>query len=145
MVYEPGTLRTVTYKNGKRWATDEVSTTSPAYALQVESDKRKLTADGQELAFVTVRVTDRQGRTVPDANLPVTCEILSGDGQIVATDNGDPTCHITFSSPERPTFNGLLLAIIRAHEGGKAPVTLRVSSPGLQPATLKIRLKAPSR
>lgn len=145
VVYEPGTLRAVTYKNGKRWATDEVSTTGPAHALQVESDKRKLTADGQELAFVTVRVTDRQGRTVPDANLPVTCELLGGDGQIVATDNGDPTCHITFSSPERPTFNGLLLAIIRAHEGGKAPVTLRVSSPGLKPATLKIRLKAPSR
>lgn len=141
VVYEPGTLRVVAYRNGRKWATDEVQTSGPAFALQAEADRKHLRADGQELAFVTVRVTDRQGRPVPDACLPVTCEILSGDGELVATDNGDATCHISFSSPERPTFNGLLLAIVRARAGGREAVTLRVSSPGLRPAEVRIRLR----
>jgi len=40
-------------------------------------------------------------------------------GKIIATDNGDPTSLIPFSSTEREAFNGLMLVIVKAHKGAK--------------------------
>jgi hypothetical protein len=40
-------------------------------------------------------------------------------GEIVATDNGDPTSFMSFASHEREAFNGLALVIVRARPGGE--------------------------
>jgi len=129
--YEPGELKAVAYKKGKEWATSAVKTTGPAATLQLTADKSEIQSDGTDLVFVTIAITDKDGNKVPTANQEISCRIM-GDGEIVATDNGDSTCLISFSSPCRPVFNGLMLVIIRtkAHAAGK--IKLVAESPGLE-------------
>ena len=134
--YQPGTLKVVAYKNGKRWAKDVVETTGPAARLVLKTDHRKIDANGSDLSFVTVAVEDKNGLVVPDANNQIHFEI-SSPGEIVATDNGDPTDLNSFPSHDRKAFNGLALAIVRSSQPGTAVV--EASSPGLQSSRVKIK------
>ena len=68
VVYEPGTLKVVAYKNGRRWATDVVKTTGPAAKLALQVDRTAIRADGKDLSFVTLTIEDRNGLPVPRAN-----------------------------------------------------------------------------
>ena len=58
----------------------------------------------------------------------------------VATDNGDPTCLITFSNPTRPAFNGLYLAILRADKQSKGTLHFTAEAEGLGKAELKVKI-----
>ena len=60
---------------------------------------------------------------------------VSGPGEIVATDNGDPTSMVVFSSKDRPAFNGLGLCIVRAQPGQTGAIVVTATSPGLETAT----------
>jgi beta-galactosidase len=115
-VYQPGTLTVVAYKNGKAWARDEVKTAGEPASFKLEPDRNTIRADGRDLSFVTVVVTDETGLTVPRANNRIHFDI-EGPGEIVATDNGDPASFESFQSPDRNAFNGLCLAIVRGKPG----------------------------
>src|SRR5262249_31089833 len=52
--YQPGELRLVAYKNGKRWAEDTVKPTGAAARLAMKPDRASIRADGEDLSFVTV-------------------------------------------------------------------------------------------
>ncbi len=131
--YEPGELKVVAYKDGRKWAEDKLVTAGPAAKLRLSADRTAITADGRDLSFVTAAVLDANGNPVPRSSPKVKFSV-SGPGEIVATDNGDPTDHTSFQSPERAAFNGLALAIVRAKPGADGPITLRVEAGGLAPA-----------
>ena len=128
--YEPGELKAIAYKDGKKWAEKRVQTTGKPVRLKLTPDKRTLKSDGEDLIFVRVSVLDAEGNEVPTAE-PLITSSLSGPGVIVATDNGDPTCLIPFHEPERPAFNGLYLAIVKAKRGEKGKLRLCVEADGL--------------
>ncbi len=138
--YEPGELKVIAYKNGKRWAEQVVQTTGNAVQLRIIADRNVISADGQDLSFITVTVADKNGITVPDANNKITFGI-EGPGNIVATDNGDPASLVSFSSKEREAYFGLILAIVRSEKGKTGTVKITVSSPGLKPGTAEIKSK----
>jgi beta-galactosidase len=140
VVYAPGELRVVAYKQGRKWATDVVRTTGPAVALVLEPDRKTVRADGVDLVFVTVKVVDKNGQVVPRAKNRIRFSI-TGPGKIIATDNGDPTCHEPFGSSERDAFNGLALVIIKAESGQRGTITLTAQADGLRGATVRIRTK----
>jgi beta-galactosidase len=136
--YEPGELKVVAYNNGKKWAENVVRTTGEPARLEASADRDKIRADGKDLAFITVRVTDKNGLTVPNANNPIKFEI-EGSGEIVATDNGDPTNMVPFSSHEREAFNSLALVIIRAKREESGVMTVRAKSLGLKEAQVIVK------
>jgi beta-galactosidase len=133
--YEPGVLKVVAYKNGRKWATDEVRTTGPAAELRLKPDRAKIAAGGKDLSFVTVTVADKHGLLVPRSKNHIRFD-LAGPGEIVAVDNGDPTSFEPFQAKERNAFNGLALVIVRATQPGK--ITLTAHSDGLKDATTRI-------
>ena len=135
--YEPGILKAVAYKNGEIWAEETVETTGVAVTLLMEADREVITADGKDLTFVTVTVTDREGRVVPDAVHPVHF-IIEGPGEIVATDNGNPADMAAFPSSTRHTFSGQCLVIVKGKADNAGRIILKASSPGLKEN--KIRL-----
>jgi len=137
-VYAPGELKAVAYKNGQPWATDVRRTTGPSAQLQLAPDRATLRADGQDLSFITLTVADRDGLMEPRAKLPVTFTI-EGPGELVATDNGDPTSHESFQSPTKRTFNGLALAIVRTRPGQPGTITVRATADGLTSATCTLK------
>ncbi|MGD0744882.1 MAG: beta-galactosidase GalB [Verrucomicrobiota bacterium] len=135
--YEPGTLKVVAYKNGKRWATDVMKTTGPAAKLMLQSDRNKIADDGQDLSFITVTVADKNGLLVPRSKNHVRFEI-KGPGEIVATDNGDATSFESFQAPEHDAYNGLALVMVRAKAGQPGTFTLKAEADGLKAATIRI-------
>ncbi|HTR41960.1 MAG TPA: beta-galactosidase GalB [Pseudomonadales bacterium] len=140
VVYEPGTLKVVTYKDGKKWATDEVKTAGTPAGLKLEPDRDTIRADGSDLSFVTVTVTDKDGRPAPRADNPIHFEI-EGPGEIVATDNGDPANFESFSSHDRKAFNGLCLVIIRTKANHPGKITITATADGLKAGEVSIKSK----
>ncbi len=138
VVYQPGELRVQAYKNGRPWASDRVQTAGHAARLQATPDRRRIRGDGKDLSFVTVRLLDRQGRAAPTAGDRLRFRI-EGPGELVATDNGDPTNLESFASTQRNAFNGLCLAIVRARAGARGPITLHVESDTLQPTSVQVQ------
>ena len=142
VVYHPGTLRAVVYKHGKRWAEDTVATAGAPAKLLLSADRAALRADGQDLAYVTVTIADKDGRPVPRTHDRITFSV-SGPGEIVATDNGDATDLTSFQSPQRKAFNGLALAIVRTRAGAAGKVTLTASADGLAGAQVVLDTRTP--
>jgi beta-galactosidase len=141
VVYEPGLLEVVAYKEGRKWATDRVRTAKPAARLELDPDRALIRADGRDLSFVTVRVVDADGVVVPRASPRIRFRV-EGPGEIVATDNGDPTSFEPFPAPERGAFGGLCLAIVRARSGQPGRIRLTASSEGLRAGTALITAAA---
>ncbi len=135
--YEPGSLVAVAYRNGMEWAQDTVRTTGTAQKIALTADRSTIASDGKDLSFVTIEVLDSQGLRVPTAThlLSVT---LNGPGEVVGTDNGDPTDLRSLHDPKRNAFGGLALAIIRANKDSSDPIVVRVTAPGLAPAELEL-------
>ena len=136
--YAPGELKVVAYKDGKPWASETIKTTGPAAGLQLAPDRATVTADGLDLSFVTVRIADKDGLTVPRSNNSVDFKI-EGPGEVVAVDNGDPTSFEPFQASRRRAFNGLALVVVRAKRGQAGTLTLKATSDGLEPASIKIK------
>ncbi|MBV9850237.1 MAG: DUF4982 domain-containing protein [Armatimonadetes bacterium] len=141
VVYAPGELRVVAYKGGKTWATDTVRTAGAPAKLIAVPDRAVIRADGLDLSFVTVRVEDAQGVTAPRADNGLRFRV-EGPGEIVATDNGDPTSFEPFPAPARKAFHGLALVIVRAKPGQPGPITLHAESDGLQGASVTLHSAA---
>ncbi len=138
--YQPGELRVVAYKNGRKWAASILKTTGPAVKLVMTPDRDKLAADGKDLSFVTVAVTDKNGLIVPDAQNSLHFAV-SGPGEIVAADNGDPTDLTAFPSHERKAFHGLCMVIIRSEPGHPGAIHLTAIADNLQEATASIHTR----
>jgi beta-galactosidase len=138
--YEPGELKVVAYKNGKRWAEDVMKTTGPASRLLMKADHATIKADGQDLSFVTVTVADKDGWLVPRSKNRVRFEV-SGPGEIVAVDNGDATDHESFQGKDRKAYNGLVLVIVRAKPSQSGQIKLAARSDRLTGAEILIRAR----
>src|SRR5262249_32610570 len=98
----------------------------------------EIRADGRDLSFVTVTVTDKSGITAPCADNRIHFDI-EGPGEIVATDNGDPTSFEPFQSHDRNAFNGLCLAIVRGKNDGAGKITVTASTDRLQIGRIVIK------
>lgn len=136
VLYHPGELKVIAYKNGVRWAEDKVKTTGKPDQVNISSDRDKIKCDQYDLAFITVRIEDINGMVVPGTNNLVSFEI-DGPGTIVAVDNGDATSHEPFKADSRKAFNGMCLVIVKAAEGGGS-FKVKASSGGLKSASLTI-------
>jgi beta-galactosidase len=99
--YAPGTLSAKGHREGKLVAETKVETTGAPVAVQLTSDRTMIGADGEDVAVITVAVTDDQGRIVPTAANLIQFS-LQGPGRIIGVGNGDPSCHepdVYVSSP----------------------------------------------
>lgn len=139
VVYMPGEIKVVAYKNGKKWAEEIIRTAGTASTLKATADRSQLDSD-EDLSFITVEILDARGNTVPAAANLVEFSI-EGPGEIVATDNGDPADLVAFHSPKRAAYYGLALAIVRSKKGAKGTIKVTISSPGLTSATVVLNRK----
>lgn len=137
VIYQPGELKVVAYKEDKKWAEDLVKTTGKASRLNAQADRSTIKADGYDLSFITIKVTDEEGLMIPNAMDEITFSI-DGPGEIVATDNGDQSCMVPFNSTVREAYNGLCLAIIRSKNGMPGEISITAKSTHLKQATVKI-------
>ena len=116
--YEPGQLRVVVYDEQGRQAGEQiVSTAGKPSKLKLDvwtqHDAEWLKADGEDLAFITVSLTDAKGTVIPDANDQLSFEV-SGAGRFEAVCNGDATSLESFKKPTMKLFSGQLVIVVRS-------------------------------
>ena len=140
VVYQPGEVNVIAYKNGAKWAEDNVKTTGEASSLLLFPDKTSIAADGCDLSYITVKVADKEGIQVPKSNNKISFEV-TGAGEIAAVDNGDATDLHAFQSNEYKAFNGLALVIVRSKKGVKGTITIKASADGLKKGVTTIESK----
>ncbi|HZU84903.1 MAG TPA: DUF4982 domain-containing protein, partial [Polyangiaceae bacterium] len=131
--YEPGVLRAVALSGGRPVAEAQVRTAGRAAKLHVTADRGDLRADGDDLAFVSVRVEDDSGNLCPLADNLVRFSI-EGAARLAGVDNGDPATVEPFQASQRHAFGGLCLAIVRPDRGAAGTIRLVATSDGLQSA-----------
>ena len=139
--YEPGELRVVAYKeDGSVMSEKTVRTAGRPHHLQLSTNRSSLRADGEDLAYVTVSVVDKDGNLCPDAAHLVQFA-TEGSGCFRAAANGDATCLDRFPLPQHHAFAGQLTAIVQS--GTRAgTLTLTAKAKGLKPARLTLGVEA---
>ncbi len=137
--FEAGTLKAVSRLNGRTVLIKEVSTASEPDRIELIADRKLLKRDGSDLSFITVRVLDKNGNVVPNADNLIKFSI-KGKGFLAGVDNGSQSSMESFKEPQRKAFHGLCLAIVQA---GKTPGTITVNATAdvLKPSTIIIRVK----
>ena len=83
-----------------------------------------LYADGNDLAFITVSLLDKDGNECPLADDELTFEI-TGAGTFKAACNGDATSLESFTQPQMKLFSGKLVVIVQS-KAQKGNITLKV-------------------
>ncbi len=112
--YEAGELKVVAYDKDGRPAEEKiVRTAGKPHHLELVADRMQLTADGKDLAYITVRVVDKDGNLCPADNRLVTFSV-KGAGTYRAAANGDATCLDLFHLPRMHAFSGQLTAIVQS-------------------------------
>lgn len=112
--YEPGELKVVAYDNsGKKVEEKTVRTAGKPHHLEVVADRTALSADGKDLAYITVRVVDKDGNLCPADDRLISFTV-KGAGSFRAAANGDATCLDLFHLPRMHAFSGQLTAIVQS-------------------------------
>ena len=106
----------------------------------LQADRNTITADGQDLSFVSLTISDKNGSLVPRSKNHIQFAI-EGPGKIIAVDNGDATSFEPFQAKERNAYNGRVLVIVRSEAGVPGIIVLRAVSSGLASAESKIKSK----
>ena len=141
VLYEPGILEAIGYKNGKKIKA-KVETTDQASQIVVSTDKKILNADGKDVTVINISITDEKGREVPTANNIITFSI-SENANIIGVGNGDPSSHepdkCATNSWQRSAFNGKCQVIIQAGKN-TGEITFEAKSIGLKATTTILKL-----
>ena len=126
--YEPGELKVVVYDaNGNAAGEEIVKTAGKPADLKLEAwtANENLQANGDDLAFVTVSLTDAEGTLIPQADDQLTFEV-TGAGTFEAVCNGDATSLESFKQPTMKLFSGQLVVVVRSAQKA-GTLTLKVS------------------
>ena len=145
--WDEGTISAEAYDENNRLIPEgstegnaSVTTTGKAAKLKADADRKTITADGKDLSYIEVDVTDANGHIVPDAANRVTFDV-KGAGKLVGVDNGSSPDHDSYQADNRKAFSGKVLAIVQStKEAGEITVTAKAD--GLQSSTVKIATTA---
>ena len=139
-VYEPGELKVVAYDaDGNKTEEKIVRTAGKPHHLILTPNRGALLANGDDLAYITIQVADKDGNIVPTDNRKVKFTV-SGAGTFEATANGDPTSLMPFQNPEMNLFSGAATAIVRSADK-EGEIRFTASAKGIKPATVSIQVK----
>jgi beta-galactosidase len=140
VVYAPGEVRVVAYRNGRRWAKDSVRTAGKGAKMEIAEVPQEIRSDGQQFIYIDVSIVDADGNFVPDARQRVSF-FPEGPLEVVAVCNGDATSFEPFKANSILSFNGRAQAIIRAKKGAEGRATLMVRSVGLTENPVEFRIR----
>ena len=138
--YQQGAIKAVAYTGGKAVASKEIKTAGAPAVLRLLPDRGRVTADGDDLSFIKVRVEDKAGNLCPEAANSIRFEV-SGPGSIAAVDNGNAATVEPFQADTRKAFNGLALLIVRSEKGKEGEIRVTAVSEGLNTGKASVSAK----
>ncbi len=135
--YAAGELRAVAFKDGKEIDSLTFKTVAKPARLRLKVDRRTISARRDDLAFITVEITDAAGVPVPDIVRKIDFHV-DGAGELAAVGNANPKDVTSFHESTCRTFRGRCLAILRPF-GREGTITLQARSDGLSPASTAVK------
>lgn len=131
VVYQPGAIKVVGYDDlGEVLGEKEIRTAAEPYQIELVSDRETLRATGEDLAFVTVRILDKEGNFCPLADNMINFRI-EGEGNVACVGNGNPASIESYQSNQRKAFHGMCLVVVKStRQSGK--IRCIASSVGLK-------------
>ena len=135
--YTPGLLSAAGVMDNKELETTILQTSGSAASIKLIPDRTKISADGQDLSFITIEVTDKDGKLQSNAQNQLQFGI-NGPGVIAGVDNADIKDLDPYFGNARKAWHGRALVVIRSTRN-VGDIKLKVSSPGLKDAVAVIR------
>jgi len=136
--FKAGTIKAISRKEGKIVLTKEIKTAGASAKILLETNKKIIDGKSNDLAFVTVKLVDKEGNLVPDAGNLIHFSVKGGT--IAGVDNGLQTSMESFKDNKRKAFNGLCLAMVKPI-GKTGTITVTATSEGLPPVSISIGVK----
>ena len=135
--YEPGEVKVVAHYPDGTQSEQVVRTAGRPHHMELVPDRSRIAADGEDLAYVTVRVCDKDGNLIPDAAHLVRFKV-TGAGRFRAAANGDASNLDLFHLPQHHAFAGQLTALVQAADRAGS-ITLEATAKGLKKATITLQ------
>lgn len=140
ITYEPGELLAVGYADGKETGRFVLKTADEKVELQIVCEGETLKADGEDLAFVTAKLVDKDGIENLFAEKKVTVSV-EGTGTLQGFGNADPRAIGSYDDNTWKTYNGYVMAVVRAGtEDGE--IKVKFEADGCQGQEMVIHVKA---
>ena len=139
--YKAGSIEAIARTGGKVVARHRVETAGKAHSLTATADTLPWMADAQDLKYIRITATDRQGRTVPSCTADVKFTV-DGPAQLVAVAGGDMYSGESYVADHRRLFQGQACLILRS-TGEPGAVKIQARAEGLKPATLTLHPGTP--
>jgi beta-galactosidase len=134
--YAPGELKAIALADGRQIAELAFKTVGKPAKLRLKADRQSIRRDRNDLAYVTLEVSDQAADLVPDATIPVSFAI-TGAGELAGVGTANPKDVQSFGQRSLKTFHGKCLVIVRP-TGAAGNAILRAESEGLMPASVTL-------
>ncbi len=138
--YEPGELKAVAHKQGRKVGETTIRTSGKPFRLQLSPEAKQLQSDGDDLCFILVEAYDEQGIFCPLADQEINIEI-DGPAKIVGVGNGNPQSLAPFQSDQVKLFYGKAMIILKGEKGKSGSIRIRVDSENLKMDEISISLQ----
>lgn len=135
--FEPGELKAISYKEGKKVLEKAIRTSGEPAKIELITDRNIVNVKENELAFITIRVLDNDNNLVPFADNLITVE-TSNNAKVIAMDNGYPADLNDMNDNQHHVYKGLGLAIIKGLKKGQ--VLIKATAKELKSSQIKIKI-----
>ncbi|HRB28479.1 MAG TPA: DUF4982 domain-containing protein, partial [Niabella sp.] len=136
--YQPGIVKVVAYdENGKVADEKEIHTAGKPYKIVLTADRMNINADGKDIAFVNVRIVDKDGNFCPDETRQIEFKV-KGAGKYKAAANGNSSSLESFQAPFMKLFSGQLTALVQSAET-PGIITFEASAKGIKTGVLQLK------
>ena len=136
--YEPGTIKVIAYdEQGKPAAEEQIKTAGKPDRIVLTADRTSLKADGKDIAFINVKIVDKEGNFCPEETRQINFKV-TGAGSYKAAANGNSISLESFQAPYMKLFSGQLTALAQSSE---VPGTLvfEATAKGVKGAKIQIK------
>ncbi|MBW6500074.1 MAG: DUF4982 domain-containing protein [Bacteroidales bacterium] len=138
MVYKPGELKAVAYKEGVRIGESIMKTAGEPYEIRLTPDRGTISAGGMDLSYITIEAYDRNGNLCPLADNRIDLTV-KGAGKSAGVGNGDPQSLDPFQADFVRLFYGKALLIVQSgFEKGDVEITASSAGLAVKSALIKV-------
>jgi len=131
VIYEPGELKAIAYKDGKKIGQALMHTAGEPAIIRLTPDRKELSATGEDLCYILVEAHDKKGTFCPLASNLIHFGI-DGPAEIIAVGNGNPLSLEPFQANYRKLFYGKAMLVVRTREGRGGQIRVSAKSVGLR-------------
>lgn len=139
VIYEPGKVEAVSYKNGEVIGRYQVETADEEVQLCVQTDTLEIDAETQDVAYITVALKDASGRLNQQKIREISVSV-EGAGYLLGYGNADPVMKGSYQDTTHRTYDGYVQAVVRS-DGTKGEIAVTFRTEGCEEQKITIYSK----